>query len=70
MLRLSHGSPAGRIGCAHVSIAVSSTSPDWTSNSKLTVTSFGTTSRNSCIDFRTSATTVSAEAVSFLMIGR
>ena len=40
------------------------------SNSKLTLTSFGTASRNNCIDCRTSATTVSVEPVSFLMIGR
>ena len=40
------------------------------SNSKLTDTSLGTASRNSCIDLRTSATTVSVEPVSFLMIGR
>ena len=40
------------------------------SNSKLTVTSLGTTSRNNCIDLRMSATTVNVEAVSFLMIGR
>ncbi len=40
------------------------------SNSKLTVTSLGTTSRKSCIDLRMSATTVSVDAVSFLMIGR
>ncbi len=40
------------------------------SNSKLTVTSLGTASRNICIDLWTSATTVSVEPVSFLMIGR
>ena len=44
------------------------------SNSKLILTlsrySLGTTLRNSCIDLRTSATTVSVEPVSFLMIGR
>ena len=33
-------------------------------------TSLGTASRNSCIDLRTSATTVNVEPVSFLMIGR
>ena len=40
------------------------------SNSKLIVTSLGTASRNSCIDLWMSATTVSVDAVSFLMIGR
>ena len=40
------------------------------SNSKLTVTSLGTASRNNCIDLLTSATTVSVEPVSFLMIGK
>src|SRR4051794_35334667 len=40
------------------------------SNSKLTETSFGTASRNSCIDLWTSATTVNVDPVSFLMIGR
>ena len=40
------------------------------SNSKLTETSLGTASRNSCIALWMSATTVSVEPVSFLMIGR
>ena len=40
------------------------------SNSKLIVTSLGTTSRNKLIDLWMSATTVKVEAVSFLMIGR
>ena len=40
------------------------------SNSKLTVTSLGTASRNNCIDLWTSATTVNVDPVSFLMIGR
>ena len=40
------------------------------SNSKLIVTSLGTASRNNCIDLWTSATTVSVDPVSFLMIGR
>ncbi len=35
--RFSHGSDAGRVGWAQVSIAVSATSPCWKSNSKLTV---------------------------------
>ena len=40
------------------------------SNSKLIETSLGTASRNNCIDLWTSATTVSVDPVSFLMIGR
>ena len=40
------------------------------SNSNLTDTSLGTASRNNCIDFLTSATTVKVDPVSFLMIGR
>ena len=40
------------------------------SNSKLTLTSLGTASRNNCIDLWTSATTVRVDPVSFLMIGR
>ena len=40
------------------------------SNSKLIVTSLGTASRNFRIDLWTSATTVSVDPVSFLMIGR
>ena len=40
------------------------------SNWKLTFTSLGTASRNVCIALWTSATTVSVDPVSFLMIGR
>ena len=40
------------------------------SNWKLTATSLGTASRNSCIDLWTSDTTVRVDPVSFLMIGR
>ena len=51
MLRLSQASPAGRIGCAPVSIAVSRTSPVWTSNSKLTVRKYPDVNEYSTVRF-------------------